>query len=468
MTFFPNYFSRRSILLYLGIVAVVLLAFSHPMTWYWYVFGIVEVGVFFHYGSHLSKKWHDYTVKRFEKNLFWTSLAIRVAWVLFSFWFFFKLTGTYFDLNAFDVTFYHDMGQWGAHLFRHHEFNWQTYKGGFDADDVGYPLWLSLIYLVTNDSILAARLVKAVLSSLTVLLLYRLASRNFGDATGRLAGIFCMLMPNLIYYCGVHLKETEMVFLCVLFVERGEALIRSKLATPKLIIPVILSGCALFFFRMVLFAVAFLSIMMALVFSSSRIIGWGRKILVFLLMVLLVGVGFGSRMMDEVDFMKYDNVREQQETNMNWRAERKNGNTFAKYAGASVFAPLIFTIPFPTMVKIPDQEHLNMIHGGNYAKNIMSFFTIIALLSLLLSGNWTKTVLPAAFMCGYLVVLIFSQFAQSERFHMVAIPFLLMYAAYGVANLNRKQVKWFSWWMVFIFAANVGWQWFKLKGRGMI
>jgi hypothetical protein len=37
-----------------------------------------------------------------------------------------------------------------------------------------------------------------------------------------------------------------------------------------------------------------------------------------------------------------------QKDNMEWRGEREGGNEFAKYAGVTVFAPLIFTIPFPT------------------------------------------------------------------------------------------------------------------------
>lgn len=32
------------------------------------------------------------------------------------------------------------------------------------------------------------------------------------------------------------------------------------------------------------------------------------------------------------------------------RGEREGGNELAKYAGAAVFAPLIFTIPFPTEI----------------------------------------------------------------------------------------------------------------------
>lgn len=37
-----------------------------------------------------------------------------------------------------------------------------------------------------------------------------------------MAGIFYMLMPNLIMYTGSHLKEAEMVFLTVAFIERAD------------------------------------------------------------------------------------------------------------------------------------------------------------------------------------------------------------------------------------------------------
>ena len=149
----------------------------------------------------------------------------------------------------------------------------------------------------------------------------------------------------------------------------------------------------------------------------------------------------------------------------------KGGNVqkFAKYAGAAVFAPMIFTIPFPTMTEVPGQENLKMIHGGNFVKNITSFFTILALFILLFSGDWRKHVLPIAILCGYLVVLTFSSFAQSERFHLPSVPFAMMFAAYGISYMrNPKYKRWFRMWCVLMFIAAIAWNWFKLAGRGMI
>ena len=57
----------------------------------------------------------------------------------------------------------------------------------------------------------------------------------------------------------------------------------------------------------------------------------------------------------------------------------------------------------------------------------------MALFVLLLSGRWRKHVLIGAILVGYLVVLVFSNYAQSERFHLPILPLHLMFAAYGIA-----------------------------------
>ena len=70
-------------------------------------------------------------------------------------------------------------------------------------------------------------------------------------------------------------------------------------------------------------------------------------------------------------------------------------------------------------------------------------------------------------MLFYLAVIALSAFAQSERFHLPALPFALLFAAYGVSQMRNKDIRWFNIWLVFIFLANIGWSWFKLAGRGM-
>ena len=100
----------------------------------------------------------------------------------------------------------------------------------------------------------------------------------------------------------------------------------------------------------------------------------------------------------------------------------------------------------------------------------VSGFTIMALVVLLLSGKWRDHLLPLSFMLGYVVVLTMSAFAHSERFHQPAMPFELMFAAYGVSIMltKRKYERWFEYWCGVMFIAAIAWNWFKLKGRGII
>ena len=152
--------------------------------------------------------------------------------------------------------------------------------------DYGYPLYLSVIYFLTGKSIFITRLLKAIFGALTCVLVYRVTKRNFGEGTGRMAAVLCMLMPNLIYYTGIHLKETEMVFLVVAFLERTDYAMRSpKLTFKNLILPILLAS-SLFFLRIIgrhfLFAFA-----AALMLSTKE-----RKSRLDDLLVLLVMVYF--------------------------------------------------------------------------------------------------------------------------------------------------------------------------------
>ena len=146
----------------------------------------------------------------------------------------------------------------------------------------------------------------------------------------------------------------------------------------------ILIGSVTFFFRTALGVLLFASLGFALIFSSSKIVGWGKKILVTILTLCVLGVAVGDQISNEISDM-VQTGSSAQEANMQWRSERKGGNQFAKYAGAAVFAPLIFTLPFPTVVYTEGQENQQMINGGNFVKNIMSFFTIFALRALFLT-----------------------------------------------------------------------------------
>ena len=459
---------------FLALMACTLLYRSHILDWKWWIFGIISVVGFFYFANRQTKLWINTRPMAFTKKLFWTALALRVVWVLVSYFLYNQWTNTAFSIGAGDELFYNEAARYGANMIR--ESNWRIYSGIMEYanpsfSDMGYPMYLSVIYWIFNDSVLIARLLKAIWSAWTVVLVYKVAARNFDEYTGRMAGIFCMLMPNLIYYCSFQLKEVEMVFLAMLFVERADWLLRQPKLKAMQTIAVMLIPLALFMIRTALAATLVAAFFCALLLTTGRVSGFGKRAVLivvagmFAATMFLTSTSIGS----EVTQM-WQTRGSNQQSNMEWRTKRVNGNQFAKYAGAAVFAPMIFTIPFPTMTETPHQENQKMIHGGNFVKNIMSYFTIMALLVLLVTGNWRKHVLPLAVLCGYLVVLVFSSFAQSERFHLPILPLTMMFAALGISLMkeNPWMKRYFNYWCVLMFLAAVAWNWFKLAGRGMI
>ena len=462
LNYFPRYFSTRAIICYVVTLALVSVAFMrYVMPFQFMLFGLVPVLVFFVYGSRLTMDWFKFSTRSFTKKLFLTALILRVVYVVFIYFYYLEMTGKPHAYYPGDELLYTYIGtlwrEFGAvetaHLMKEYRITFS---------DSGYCWWLGFENLLLGTHVLPPRILKCFIDAFSCVLMYNLAKRNFGEAAGRLTAVLCMLMPNMWYYCGVTLKETEMSFLVILFTERADAALHSpKITIGNIILPGIVI-LVMFTFRTALAAVLMAALVGALILSSGKQLQAWKKVLYSAVFTIWMTLTVGTEMIQEAQEL-WEARTENQTTGYEWRAET---NSFAKYATASVFAPLIFTIPFSSMVATPGQENQMMMNGANFIKNIMSGLTILALFLLLKRGDWRKHVLPIAVMCGYLVVLVFSNFAHSERFHFPVLALELMFAAFGVTQLTNKHKRWYVIWLVGICVANVAWAWIKLAGRG--
>ena len=467
-----KFLSENSIGLYVGALLFSnLIFFNHILDWKWWLFGLVEVISFFYFSNEFTRKWTKYNEKRFLKKIFSTALIIRLSWLLFSYFFYISMTGSPFEFDSADARGYHSESVLVSTLL--HEGNFQTYfaiknnqRGGAQISDMGYPLYLGFQYYLTDNSIVIARIIKCILSSISCLLLYKLAKRNFGEDVARQTAIFCMLMPNMILNTGTHLKEVEMVFLAIWFMERADFMLRNKSFNFVEIAPPIILIILMFFFRTVLGITAVFALFTAVVLTPNKILQAGRKTIIFIWLVGVVAFFVGGSISSQIEDVLAQSSTTQ-ETSMNSRATQENGNKFAKFMTGAIFAPMIFAIPFPTVVEVPSQQNQKLINGGNYVKNILAFFLLIAVIYAFKEHKWREYLLIGTFVVAYLAILAKSAFAQSERFHQPVLPFEIMIACYGLSVITKKQKKYFNWWLTLIFIAIVGWSWFKLAGRGM-
>lgn len=462
--FFPKPISLRGIIVYIVSLLVVSLAFyDYAMDFIWIAFGTIGIFLFFPLSNLFSVQWQKSSSRYFVKNLFITALLLRIAWVLFSYFFYKYQTGVPFEFEAADAIGYHESAEIMAGLPWNVSLDYLfTEKGPSDS---GYVIYLIFLYKIFGPKIMIPRLLKAVYGAITCVLLYRLTARSIDEKAGRMAGIFAMLMPNLIIYCGLHLKETEMIFLMVAFLERADYVLRVRHYTWwNVLLPLLLAG-SLFLFRTVLGAVALFSFVTAVIFSPARVVRKGRKAILALWAVIAVLVLAGGTIRTEVEGL-LENRSENQD--MKRMEQTSRGNRWAMYATATVLAPMEFVMPFSTMVDT-DQQNQMVLNGGNYVRNYMGIFVLISLFTVLfIKKNWREFALVGSFVVGYLGVVSLSGFANSERFLLPGLPCLIIFWAYGISLLNKKNYKFVKLWSIVVVLMEVGWAYFKIGSRGLL
>jgi hypothetical protein len=473
----PNWLIERSMGFFFISLFACLIFFGYVPKYDLIFTTIISIVLFFFVGRSMSNKFSLLGEKKFLRSVFTVGLVLRLLWILYMFFVFNpRYYGTRHGDGA-DTNWFMDFGrslsEWisGDSMYSLSELIDINMSA---IDDVAYPMILGIEYLLTGgvSDVLIPYIVKSILGAYCAICIYRVTKRHFGEGAARIAAIFVCLNPNIIYWCGTMMKEAEMVFFCCLAVDKfDEALSSNSALTIKSLLPGILCGFVLLFMRTTLGLVMFAAVMIHVILADKRIISVGKKIVMGVLMVLVLSVVVGDHLIEQSKGYIEKANSDYQHTNMEWRSTREGGNSFAKYATAGVFAPLIFTIPFPTFNQAYAAQLLQVqLSGGYFIKNILSFFVIIVLIQFIITGEWRKHVLLIGYTCAYLVVLVFSGFAQSGRFHMPIWPMLMIFAAYGVqlAKSDKKMRRWFTWVLygeVFICLA---WNWFKLAGRGMI
>ena len=464
--FFPHQIALKGMLLYfIALASVSLIFIRYSMPTDFVVMGAVFVISFFGFATFCSKKWNTVSKRNYLMFLFFIALLFRLIWVVFSFLYYTKKTGLPFEHDAADAMGYHFEAVMLANG------SWKnTIDYLFDSretfSDSGYVLYLSTLYRIIGPNIIVARIIKSILGSLLCVLLYKLASRTFGESTGRMTGILACFMPNLIIYCGLHLKETEMLFLTVAFLERADYLLRERKFTFVTVAVPFLLGLSLFTFRTVLGVAALFAFATVIVFGDKERFNKRKRLVIGIYLAAALAMMAGGTLATEVE--GYWNGRNENQ-GMKREQQVSQGYKWAKYATGTVMAPMMFVLPFPTMVDVEQQYNQNVMHGGNYVRNFLGCFVLISLFnSIFVKKDWRDKLLPMSFMAAYLGIICMSGFANAERFLLPGLPMLLLFSADGIAHLNAKNYGFVRIWYLVVPLMSFGWAFFKIGTRGLL
>ena len=215
--FFPKQIASKAVYLYLAALGIVSLVFmQYAMSLTFIAIGVMWVVGFFLLSHYCSKGWQSIPEKLFIRRLFWTALLLRWAWVIFSYFFYIAKTGQPFEFAAADALWYYEESTGNRNtpivdIIRY------LFVDAESVSDSGYVFYLSLISKITGTSVLLPRFINSIFSAWTCVLLFQLTKRIVGEEAGRLAAVFSCFMTNLIYYCGLHMKEAMMLLVLVAF-----------------------------------------------------------------------------------------------------------------------------------------------------------------------------------------------------------------------------------------------------------
>ena len=462
-----RYISFYGIGIYLLALIAISVAFrEYALQLKWMLWGIGEVLFFFVLTTVFYPRWKDDEPKKFWRKVFWVALAIRLLYVILSYYYFKYSVGMRFDASGDAVGYYNRSVYLSRHI-RRGDFGFvigflKDYSMGFS--DHGYLIWLTILHTLFGRGVLIARVFKALMSAYLCIVVYKLASRTFGERTGRLAAVMCVFMPILIQLTGMHVKEMEMIFLSILALERMDYLIRSKKYTIwNILFPILLIGLS-FGFRTVIGMCLIFAFLVFVILSPNHLVNKKGKIVTLsvtaavFLIFLFTAVGSEMKIIYRINFSGTDYMAKRYES---------MGLKYGEISKSKYLFPGAFVLPLSPMVEVAP-NHNKMIHGSTYVKNFLAFFAMLAIVIAIRQRKWRDFSLIGAYELSYLAIIMFTFTSNSERFHEPAIPLILVMAAYAMTHLRHKDLILLYVYSGLLFVALFAWNWLKLAARGLV
>ena len=463
-----RHFQWIGVAIYLAALLIVSVCFqAYRLQPLWMAWGIATVLFFFGLTYVCHRRWQHNDARLFLRKVFWWALGIRVVYVVGIIFYYYWQTGVSFEYQAADSWMYHNTATYLSRLVRegHVGEAYRLLNGNtMGFSDQGYLIYLTTLYTCFDNNILGPRLLKALMSAYTCVVVYKLASRNLGEKTGRLAAVMAVFLPQFIHYTGTYMKETELVFLATLALERMDYLIRSHRYTFwNLLFPILLTALT-FGFRTIVGMALLASFLIYIAFGPKELLSKkSRGVILGVtaavgLVFLFTPIGREMLIVFKVNVLTSDVLVEKYQ-NM--------GLQYAEYAHYKYMAPGAFTLPLTNLVEIanPNQK---MMTGTYFVKNYLAFFAIWCFVAAIRQRRCRDFSLIGTFTLLYVLIIAFSFAFNSERYHQPALPGMLIMAAFTMTRFKRKDFAFYYSYDILLLAAIIAWNYVKLAARGLI
>lgn len=456
-------------------IAVYLLALLIVSLWFrpfamrteWWIWGIGTVVLFFMGTWNLCQRWQHDDRRKFLMKVFWTAFILHAVYVTAMVYYYYYRTGLSLEYGAADSIGYHLTASHFADDIREGHFRkvFRTLNANtMGFSDQGYVLYLTSLYTVFGKNVLGPRILKALMSAWMCISLYRLAERNLDEKTARLTAVMAMLLPHFFHYNGTYLKETELIFLATLAMERFDYLIHSqRYRFWNILWPIVLTAMT-FGFRTVVGMILIGSFVISILFAETALVSKKAKTIGIGVVVLTTLVLLVTPIGKEMIFIFQLNIKES--GFLTWKYEHL-GLRYAEYAHYKYMAPGAFTLPLTNLVEVANNNQ-KLMTGTYFVKNYLAFFVMWCIVVAIREKRVRDFRLFGSYTVVYVLVIAFSFAANSERYHLPAMPGFLLMGAYAITHFRKKDHAWYYTYCGLLLVAIVAWNYLKLSARGLI
>jgi len=337
--------------------------------------------------------------------------------------FFYFNTGHFFSFAAVDSVYYQDIAE------RFHGSSLPaTVKGILrenDLDDLGFPLFLSLIYSVVNK-IVVARLAMVLIVSLSAFYTYKIGVSFLQKKFAFIATLLFYVSPAVILYSSNGLKENLM--LLIINAAFYYFIKYQKLQKIKYLIYSIVVGSVIVLFRIpyIFFIVVSIGFTLLLYKKKSRISTYLYSLVLIGIVVYIIYFNYQYGI-DRFTRINSDNVIDN-------IAQATGQNSFFAFL-TSIFITVFG--PLPSFFADPSKLDLTIVAITPYLKVLFTPLFLVGIYYIIRLKNAYG--MPfVIFILINLISLVSIASSFEFRFHLMNFPFIFLISFYGLQHASRK------------------------------
>ena len=123
-------------------------------------------------------------------------------------------------------------------------------------------------------------------------------------------------------------------------------------------------------------------------------------------------------------------------------------------------------MPLTNLVEVAN-ENQKMMNGTYFVKNYLAFFAMWCIVAAIRERKWRNFGLIGSYTLLYVMMIAFSFAFNSERYHLPALPGIIIMAAFAMTHFRKRDFAFYYSYNVVLLIAIVAWNYLKLAARGL-